>query len=81
MATHSNIVGHLLSNTQSYTNPNNPNGPPITLPAGNTPWIGANGQITTTSSPNVTPAQQAAASGQSGQFNNQNWTQLQPAQP
>lgn len=81
MSVHSNVVGHLLSNTQAYTNPNNPNGPPIVLPAGNTPWMGANGQITTTSSPNVTPAQQAASSGQAGQFNNQNWTPLQPAQP
>lgn len=45
MHKHADQVGHLLANTSSYTNPNDPTKPPTVLPAGGKPYINSQGQI------------------------------------
>jgi len=85
MQRHSNAVGELLSGTSSYINPQNPSGPPMTVPTGQTPWMNPQGQMATTPSPNIKPHEQAA--GQNPNPNapppntNQNWTPMDPVQP
>lgn len=68
MARHSDTVGHLLANTQSYVNPSNPNGPPIVLPAGAQPYMNQQGQIQPFPAGSTPPV----GSG---------WTAMQPVNP